>query len=422
MDNLGTRLIASLLESKDLSALSEYKITKLDLIGDTVSAYEWTVDFVKTNGEWPTRKIVEENCSITLPDDIDPIGYICDLIRKRSLGKTLEGDLRRAADFLESRNPDKALQLISDASIKHRKKSITKSKVVSFRDSGPERIKTYNLLKTKSGYEGVETPWTLLDTAVQGWVNGTLNVITAMQNTGKTWFLAICANHAMSLGKRVGFITLEMTTSRIAKRLDSIKYKIPFRNLRDGDLGDATEKAWKRRVERDTKGDGDILLADKQIVRTVDDATAFVLEYRPDILFIDGGYRFQVPGSRGSWEQQLEIVRALQVSSEATNIPWIVSTQQGDASETGREKKRGKNMRAWNVRYGKEWIIDPDTVIGLYSNEDLRIIKELEIHILKMRDNAGDFDSTFNIKWDTTAMDFVESKGEDSDAEAAAIF
>ena len=65
-------------------------------------------------------------------------------------------------------------------------------------------------------------------------------------------------------------------------------------------------------------------------------------------------------------------------------------------------------MRAWSVRYGKEWVIDPDVVIGLYANEDLRLIKQLEIHCLKMRDNAGDSSGEFNIHWDTQKMNFLQ--------------
>ena len=418
MDSLGTRLIGALICEKDASALAEHRIDGADLLDESKKAYLWVLDYVKTHGDWPSKKIVEENCGVDLPDAPDPLDYICDQVRKRSLAKTLELDLRQAAEKLESRDPDEAMRLISEAAHTHRKKLITKSSVVSFRESGTKRIETYEALKSFGGYEGVATPWPRLDSAIQGWVNGTFNVVTAMQNTGKTWFLGVCANHALSLGKKVGFVSLEMTTSRIARRVDAIKYKIPFRHLRDGDMNEKLESEWKEKVERDTEGLGDILFADKQLIRTVDDATSFVLEHKPDIIFIDGGYRFQTAG-RSNWEQQVDIVRGLQLSAEATKIPWVVSTQQGDASESGRESKRGPHMRAWGVRYGKEWVIDPDVVIGLYANEDLRLTKELEIHLLKMRDTAGDIVNEMKIRWDTIAMNFDELTADAAPHEAA---
>ena len=408
MDNLGKRLVRSLLEHKETGVLSENRISRDDIYDDAGRAFDWTFSFLREHGKWPTVVAVEENCMIELPDDAEDITYVSDLVRRRSLGRGLETDLRSAAELLDSRQPDEALRIISEAGLRHRKKLATKHRVVSYRESGEDRVKTYEDLKTLSGYRGVETPWSNLNNVIQGWVDGTFNVITAMQNTGKTWFLVVNAIHALGLGKKVAFVTLEMTSNRIAKRLDAVNYQLPFRSLRDGDLDVPTEETWKQQIVRDSSGDGDILIADKQIVRSVDDATAFVLEHQPDIVFIDGGYRFQTTGKRGAWEQQLEIVRDLQISAEATGIPWIVSTQQGDANETGREKKRGPHMRAWSVRYGKEWVIDPDVVIGLYANEDLRLIKQLEIHCLKMRDNAGDSSGEFNIHWDTQKMNFLQ--------------
>lgn len=408
MDSIGLRLVRSLLDVKETSTVTEFYIDANDLYGEAKTSYEWVMSHVRKYGSWPNAKMVEENCSVVLPDESDKIKYVCDLVRKRTLGKGLEKDLRLAAELLESRDPDEALTLMGDAALRHRKRSLRAS-VVSYKDSSKTRLANYESLKTLGGYRGVSTPWDSLDKCIQGWVNGTLNVVTGMQNTGKTWFLGVCANHALSLDKKIIFVTLEMTSDRIAKRLDSIHYKMPFRGLRDGDLDVATEERWKEEVKRDSEKPGDILFADKQLIRTVDDAASIVLEYKPDIIFIDAGYRFQTRGSKGNWEQQVEIIRNLQISAESTNIPWVVSTQQGDSSETGKESKRGPHMRAWNVRYGKEWVIDPDVVLGLYANDDLRLLKQMEVHCLKMRDNAGDFKSTFKINWDTTSMDFTES-------------
>jgi hypothetical protein len=199
-----------------------------------------------------------------------------------------------------------------------------------------------------------------------------------------------------------------MSNFRIGRRLDAVLYKLHFGKLRDCDLDAEVEEEWEAAVKLDTDSEGDVLLADKSLVRRVADVTALVMDYKPDIVFIDGGYRFAGSG-KSAWESTVSIVNELQASAESSKIPWVVSTQQGDANETGAERKRGVKIKAWGVRYGKEWVINPDVVIGLYQNEDLRLINTMEIHILKVRDASGDtYRNHFNIDWNTSKMSFDE--------------
>ena len=408
MDTLGIRLIRSVLNEKDFSTLTKVGVTDQSVFDDSRTAFKWISDYLKDSGEWPTCSMVEENIGIDLPDESEPLKYIADLVRKRSLGKKLESRLTDAANLLGERDPDEALKILGEASLDLRPFS-THAHVVSWRESGLARLEKYRDTKDAGGLIGVPTPWKTLDTAIQGWVNGTFNVVTAMQNTGKTWFLVLCAANALSRGKRVLYVTLEMSNFRIARRLDAVLYKLHFGKLRDCDLSDEAEADWEHRCGVETDLEGDILLADKGLVKRVSDVTSLVLDYKPDIVFIDGGYRFE-GGAKSSWESTVSVVNELQVSAESTDIPWVVSTQQGDANESGSERKRGVKMKAWGVRYGKEWVINPDVVLGLYQNEDLRLIKAMEIHTLKVRDASGDsYNSHFNINWDTSEMEFSES-------------
>jgi hypothetical protein len=354
--------------------------------------------------------MIAESTGVVIPVEEKPADYVAELVRCRSLGKRLERTATAIARKIEDRDPDGALALMGDASLALRAKSSIATPV-SFRESGESRIKKYDELKSAGGLMGIPTPWARLNANIGGWVDGTLNVFTALMNTGKTWAAIYCANHSFDIGKRVLFVTLEMDIGRIQRRLDAVRYKIPFGRLRSTDMDEASESEWKRKVIADTSGEGDIILADKKMVQSVADVTYLVYDYKPDIVYIDGGYRFQARGGGGAgeWANTVEIVNDLQIAAEITNIPWIVTTQQGDANETGTRKKREKKMIAWGVRYGKEWVINPDNVIGLYADDDLRLTKALEIHQLKTREATGDaMYGEFLISWDLTKMDFTE--------------
>lgn len=408
-DVLGRRLLGALLREETFEPLRLKGITSSSIFGDARKGFDWVEDWLKKHeGKWPNAEMLRENTGVETPDKDEPLDYVCDLIHQRTLGKGIHNYITRAVNELEERNPEKALDVLSDCVLTLRR-TVSRGEVSSYKKSGESRLGKYRRLHDVKGLLGIPTPWESLNATIQGWVNGCLHVITALANTGKTWFACIIANHAMLLGKKVLFVSLEMSAFRIERRLDALHYCIPFGVLRDAELDSEIEDKIESVMSRDVESPGDILVADKQSVRRVADVTSLVLEHSPDIVIIDGGYRFEGPGGKGNWENTLSIINELQMTSEYTDIPWLVTTQQGDATETGKDKKRGPKMRAWNVRYGKEWIINPDVVIGLYQNEDLRLIKSMEIHDLKMRDADGKSSrGKFRIIWDLERMEFSE--------------
>ena len=76
MDSLGKRLVRALIEEKEAGALSENRISAADLFEDGKTSFEWVMEFVRAHGDWPSKKIGEENCKIELPEEADPLGYI----------------------------------------------------------------------------------------------------------------------------------------------------------------------------------------------------------------------------------------------------------------------------------------------------------------------------------------------------------
>lgn len=425
MDGLGRKLIRSLVAEKTFKPLTEARIGPEDISDEARAAFYWIRDYVLDNlGDWPTAEMVEENIEDCSLDEVArPLKYEADLVRKRRLGLEITTGVKEAARAIDVRDPDKALRILTKTALELQGIS-TAVRVSSFVETGPTRLKEYDEAKARSGLLGIPTKWEKLNEAIQGWVNGTLNVVPAMQNTGKTWWACIDAENAMSLGYKALFVTLEMAEKRISRRFDAIRYKIPFGKLRNCELAAHDEIAWSKAVKDAAGAYGpsapDIIIADKKIVRTVPDCVSLIQEYRPDIIYIDGGYRFEPSGQAfGGWADTKDIVNELQLSAEKTDIPWVVTTQLGDSSETGKEKKRkdGKRLRAWNVRYGKEWVINPDNVIGLYQDDELRRWNRMENHILKIRDAGDSAYDEFLIRWDREKMDFegVDSLNDDDE-------
>jgi hypothetical protein len=404
MGSLGKRLVRALLEEQSLAILSEHGLDEYSVFDEAKTALEWVTGFFKKTNKWPTQKQVEENTKIELPDIPEDLSYVCDLIRQRTLGKALDTSLRTVLKQLENREPDEALRLLSDTASRLRLSDTLRAKVESFRERGPERFQEYLDLKHIGGLKGVSTPWKKLDNALHGWVDGTFNVILGMMHSGKTWGCCLVAEHALTLGKNVLFVTMEMSRQRIEKRLDALHYCIPAPDLVRSDVDLFREVRWKQELFNEVSGRGDILLADQNLVKYVDDVASLVSEHKPDLVVIDGGYRFITKRSKGDWESAKAIVAELQTTAESTDVPWIVSSQQG---EIGAKSRLENQERAFRVKYAKEWTINPDNVLEMFQNDDLRLLGQMEWHILKVRDDPGEGErKAFRTEWDTSAIRF----------------
>lgn len=412
-DILGERLLLAIITDNDLATPRKMGIDKGCIFDESSKGLDFIENFQRSHGTFPTKKQVEDEIGRDLPDVPEPTAYVADMVRKRTLAKKLRDTyFKPAIEQLDDRDPDAALETILRASRLNRLS--VGADVVSMRESGSERVKAYDDAKACSGLRGLPTPWTGVNNRIQGWVNGDLHVIGAMSNTGKTWSLCICADHSFNSGVKVLYVTLEMAWQRIARRLDAIHYKIPWSKMRNSDLDSTEEADWKAKVDADKTGAGDIVFADKRVVRTVNDVATLVQEHKPAIVYVDGGYRFEVSGGggMGKWENTVAIINDLQIAAEQTNIPWVVTTQLGDANETDKKRSAQKQMRGWNVRYGKEWYINPDVFIGLYQDDELRAMKLMELHYLKIRDadeTLNPLDNTTTIKWDLSEMAFDET-------------
>lgn len=408
-DGLGVRLLLSVVEAKSFTTLAEYQLNDDDLLDNAYDGLVWVRTFLKSYGDWPTVRQTCENFGWEVPVEIDLPKYVADLVRKRSLRNKLSQEMRASAQLLETNNPDEAYKRMR-AGLLATRPQVAGGSLYSFAERRKQRYDDYLELKTLGGYRGIPTPWKGLDSQIQGWVNGTLNVLLAMTNVGKSWAACIIANNVMLQGKRVLFVTLENPVDKIERRLDSIHFQIPFIELRDGMITDNKEEFWQKNL--DTTLPADIITIDKHAITSVADILAYVYETQPDFVVVDGAYRLKATTkSKNTWESMATVIRELQYSAEMSSIPWFVTSQLGGSSSDDPKKqpKPGTPMALWAVRYAKEWAIDPDVVIGIQQRREQRVLGIMELHVMKVREGAGKATTDpIMLRWDTDNLIFEE--------------
>lgn len=409
-DFLALRCFKSIIaDSVTPQALADADFKDELLIGVlAVEQFKWMSSYYASYGGWPTELAFGAKYE-ELPELSEPFAYLASELHIRRSSFLLSKGLRDAAVQIEAKRPDEAIRTLGTVLTTCGAKA---KGVASFKKGVEDRIALYTMIKAGGGPITLPTLWPTLDKETQGLVDGSLNVVVAPANTGKSWMTCLLANHYLKLGHKVLLITLEMSSRRILTRLDSLKYRLPFGGLRDCTLPTTAEVAWAEEAKKDTTGlVGDIIVADKMTVRTVFDAFQLVQAHTPRVVLIDGGYRFEGANSKVSaWESSKQIVGDLQLYSETSNVPWVVTTQYELDAPGGKGVKVGEHpMRMAGVKYAKEWVINPDVVVGMYQSEFDRASLKMLLVLLKSRDHSGESGlSSVAINWDLTNSIFTE--------------
>jgi hypothetical protein len=415
---LDFRLLKLVIEQRKLSDLKAKGITEKFFDGKGLSAFRWLTSFVEKSGEYPDFHSFRLTFAIDSEvfDDDDSYDFLIEKIHERRTAWGIRKSLSTALDNLEKRNVAEALEVlnkcVSDSELLR-----TDATLVDYDERRVARFEEYVERRESGIPEGLDTQWPTINSQCQGLVPGNLHVIAASTATGKTWILAALGDF-LARKEKILFVTLEMSEKRIERRLDAIRYKLPFLKLRDASLGDEELDEWKDKVFEPESMDGRIVIAGKKLVQSVPDIQFLLNDHDFSVVLVDGGYRL-VGRGKSSWEKQVSVVEELQIAAEMSGIPWVVTTQTNQFTDTKRRSEKGTGER---IRYAKEWLINPDVVLELRRTVDADEFKRLNMSISKIRDGDGS-PKEFQIHFDLTRMVFEEIPIDiDEEAEAVVEF
>jgi hypothetical protein len=378
------------------------------LVGSSADAFRYVVKHAKS-GRYPSKNEVQDNFGVELPSvGEDDLPHLCDMLVKRKVALLIRPAIDEARTCVESRDLDGALRIFREAQ-QHRHLLRTGHRVHSFKDDGDVRFASY--VERATGTGALQTMWPTFNDACGGFEEGTLYVNAGLTETGKSWTIAIHADFLSYLipkEENILIVTTEMGVDRFVRRIDCVKYEIPFRLLRDGCLETADEEAWVEAIEQamDHNVDFcDIKVVAKDQARTVEDIVLLCEDIEPSMVFIDGGYRLEAKG-KDNWSRQVNIIEGLQDAVLTTKLPWYVTTQ------LNRDKKDG--AKGAGVRYAQEWLINPDVVVKMEQSEDQETANLMEHTFVKLREGEQRGIS-FLTNWDKVEYDYSEVLEEDDD-------
>jgi len=225
-----------------------------------------------------------------------------------------------------------------------------------------------------------------------------------------SWSGIMISRAAWQAGKKVLFITTEMSRIAVARRFIAIHLRLPYRDFTRGRLGSLVEqKVAEEILGLAEKGGFSIVGGDFNF--TFDGLEAAIDEAEPDLLVVDGAYLMKAEGASRT-ERAAAAFDELKRIAKRNRIPVVATSQfnrevKSNAADTIQiEKIALTDAASWNA----------DGVVALIQTEDMRRDKRVDMKILKNRE--GVLGDPIQLWWNFDTMDFSEvpqSGGGDAD-------
>lgn len=248
-------------------------------------------------------------------------------------------------------------------------------------------------------------------------------VIIARTGRGKTWFLLLLAAAAYKQGLRVGIYSGEMTTDKVAYRIDTLLGHMNNRSISRDDK--AYVEIYRKYIEKlPTLAVGTIKVVTPNDIAgepTVDMLKAFIEKDKLDILFVDQ-YSLLVDttkGTRSENERIANISKAIKRLQVQKLIPIISVSQQNRTKIEEGSGASGLDIDTSQV-YGSDRIGQDATILlGLdrVQNKDNGPMETLNISIVKARDGGDGNKLSYRVNLNEGYFEYLPDSNNDSEAD-----
>jgi replicative DNA helicase len=208
---------------------------------------------------------------------------------------------------------------------------------------------------------GITTGFAGIDYATGGWQPDQFIVLMGLPKALKSSVLLYMALHAHKQAMKVMFLGFEMRNQEQYLRATSLLAGVSLTKILTGRMN-ATEMRKCQNALNGLKGMRDLLFSeDITNALTVSGVRAKIMDYNPDIVFIDAAYLMQseIPGiDTTSAAAMTDVARTLKQLAQQVRIPVVVSVQ---ASAT---RASGGKLNAGSAMYTQAWRQSADVLLG----------------------------------------------------------
>ena len=250
-----------------------------------------------------------------------------------------------------------------------------------------------------------------------GLPNKTLNIALAGTGVGKSLFMCHCAGAALSQGKNVLYITMEMAEERIAERIDANLLNVPIDQLEH-----LSRDMFSNRVKSVAdKTNGKLIIkeyptgsAHSNHFRALLNELKLKKKFMPDIIFIDylnicaSSRMKSMGGAINSYTYIKSIAEELRGLAVEFDVPLVSATQ------TTRSGYSNDDLGLEDTSESFGLPATADLMFALISNDELSSHNQILVKQLKNRYNDPHMSQRFVIGIDRSKMRLYDVDQNDS--------
>jgi replicative DNA helicase len=297
--------------------------------------------------------------------DVSELKFLSDELVKSNVQRRAIQIINQNADLI-STDPYNAIDTIVS-----RLQSIRRQTKVSKSLTDKEALKRLELIMKnresirKGMTVGIKTGINIFDNKYYGWQPGNYISIVGRLGIGKSWLLEYFSCVAYHDGKRVLYISPEMSINEVEQRWDTLMgtmYGYRFQNdkLQLGEINLEEYKQWLTKAQERS----DWITYDSNSGKsfTVPGIAQMVNEFSPDLVAIDGVALLEGPGD-ALWSKVREISKGIKSLAQNTKVVAMVTAQAN--------REAGVGMPATSqISYSDSIAQDSDVVIPMSSEAD----------------------------------------------------
>lgn len=240
-----------------------------------------------------------------------------------------------------------------------------------------------------------------------GLPNKTLNIALAGTGVGKSLFMCHCAASALSQGRNVLYITMEMAEERIAERIDANLMNVPIDQLEN-----MSKMMFRDRVESiASKTNGKLIIkeyptgqAHSSHFRALLNELKLKKRFAPEIIFIDylnicASSRMKgMGGAINSYSYIKSIAEEIRGLAVEFDVPIVSATQ------TTRSGYSNSDVGLEDTSESFGLPATADLMFALISNDELASLGQIMVKQLKNRYNDPNMNKRFVVGVDRSKM------------------